>query len=64
MEGESPEGHLDGQGQLWIALAFNLFGCNWLPSCKITFNEDPYLLTLGNLRSFKQELALLLRVKT
>jgi hypothetical protein len=29
LEGAPLRGHLDGQGQLQITLAFSLFGCNW-----------------------------------
>lgn len=47
---------------LWQTIQLAAIGFLWKHQCKVTVNEIPRPLTLGELRSFKQELASLLRV--
>jgi hypothetical protein len=45
---------------LWLSVHLVAIGFLWKHCCKVTFNEVPHSLSLGDLQSFKWELALLL----
>jgi hypothetical protein len=47
---------------LWISICLAAISFLWKHHCKVTFNEVSHPLFLEDLLSFKQELALLLRV--
>lgn len=52
----------DNYKSLWHTAQLTTISFLWKHQCKVTFHEDPSAFSLGELWSFKQELALLVKV--